>query len=260
MSKHRHAEFQHDIISYLVEVARGNVRGSSILGAYGELETAGAVTNHLIWPVAGTPALNVPPAPGVQMSLVSTSPQDGVGGTGIRSLRVHYLDGNLDPQSEEVVLDGTTPVLTQATDIRFIQCMHIETHGSNNAAVGNISASNAGIIYSYIVETAVRCSSSARRVPRGKTLFIHALWGGSASGTAAASTTIRLFATHIEGYDHSEDGIMVPLASISVQDGSESLTLLDVFPFPEGTIVGLQCTTDKGAIVDGGFAGWLEDN
>lgn len=260
MSKASHVEFKHDILTYMVEVARGNVPGAEPFGAFGELTTAGAVTNHLIWPVAGTPALNVPPDPGVQMTIVSTSAQDGVGGTGIRSIHIHYLDGNLDDQNEEVILNGTTPVTTVATDIRFVQCAHLETYGSGKAAAGNITISSGGITYSYIATGSVRCSSSARRVPRGKTAFVHALWAGSASGTAAAASTIRIGSSFIANHDYTEDGIIIPYASISVQDGSEALTLMEVIPFPEGTVIGMTTTTDKAATISGGWAGWIEDN
>jgi hypothetical protein len=243
----------------MAEVARGNVPGASILGSYGELTTAGAVDHHLIWPNPGSPDIPVPPSSGVQMSIVSTSVNDTAGGTGTRTVHIHYLDGNLDPQNEEITLNGTTPVLTVATDVRFIQCMHMDTYGTLQEAAGTITASNGGITYSLIAQGDRRCSSSARRIPRGKMLYIHALWGGSSSGTAAASSTVRLVITYLEGHDYTEDGIGMPYASISVQDGSEALTLLSLFPVPEGSIVALEVTSDKAATISGGFAGYLEN-
>jgi len=261
MSSRGHLEFQHDIVTYMTEVARDNVPGAQLFSSFGEITTAGSITNHLIWPVVGTPLLAVPSAPGVQMTIVSDDAADDKdAGTGLRSIIVHYLDGNLDSQQEVVELEGLTPVVTAATDVRFIQCMHLHTYGSALKAVGNISASNAGTVYSYIAEGERRCSSSARRIPRGKTFMLHALWGGSASGTAGASTTIRLIATNIAGHDFSEEEITYPHASISVQDSSEALTMMQVMPFPEGTIVALEANSDKGAKISGGYAGWIENN
>jgi hypothetical protein len=134
----------------------------------------------------------------------------------------------------------------------------MDGYGSLQQAAGIITAANGGTTYSLIALGEKRCSSSARRVPRGQTLYLHALWGGSASGTAAASTTIRLVATYLAEHDYTEDGIGMPYASISVQDSSEALTLLSLFPIPEGTVVALEASSDKGATISGGFAGYLE--
>jgi len=261
MSSSGHLEFQHNILSYMTEIARGNVPNASLFSSFGELETAGAVSNHLVWPLAGTPDLVVPPSPGVQMTLVSDSADDDKdAGTGIRSLIVHYLDVNLDAQQEEVELEGLTPVTTTATDIQFVQCVHIKQYGSGTVAAGDITISHGGTAYSFVKTGDRRCSSSARRVPNGKTFFLHAMWSGSASGTAAASSTTRLVATNIAGHDFTTDGLTYPHASISVQDSSEALTMMQVMPFPAGTVLAMEVSADKGAVISGGFAGWIEDN
>jgi len=259
VSKFSHPEFKHDIITYMVEVARGNVPGASLLNAYGELTTGGAVSNALIWPIPGTTDVPVPAAAGVQMSVSSSSANDTAAGTGIRTLDIHYLDGNLDEQVELVTMNGTTPVLTVATDIRFVQCIHMVTFGSGRAAEGNISVTNGGVTYSYIQAGRRRCSSSARMIPRGKVGFVHAIWGGSASGTAATSSTIRMSSTAITGQSFSDTGLLFPHASISVQDSSQAVTLFEVFPVPAGDILAMQVSADKGATISGGWAGWIEN-
>ena len=243
----------------MVEVARGNVPGAQIMASHGELTTAGAVDDHLVWPVTGTPDLNVPPEVGVQLAVVSDSVNDTDGGTGARILEIHYLDIDLNIQNEFVTLNGTTPVLTTATDIRFVECMHIHTFGSLREAAGNISGTDSGIIYSYIATGKRRCTNSARRVPAGKRLFILALWGGSVSGTAAAASTVRLVSTNLDRHQYTEEGFTIPHAAVSVQDSAESLTSLAVMSFPAGTVVGLETSTDKAATIVAGFAGWIED-
>ena len=130
---------------YQTAVARGDVYNAEPFGGYGELVTVGAVTSQIIWPDG---VYTLPPAAGLQMSLVSTSASDGVAGTGVRSVEIHYLDDTLTPLIETVVLNGTTPVLTVATNMRFIQCMHMITFGSNKKAVGTITATNTAVIYS----------------------------------------------------------------------------------------------------------------
>jgi len=259
MSRSSHLEFNHDTFTYMVEVSRDNVPGAQIMASHGELTAAGAVEDHLVWPLAGTGDLVVPAPTGVQLTVVSDSVNDGVGGTGARLLAIHYLDIDLNIKNEFVTLDGTTPVLTTATDIRFVECMHVHEYGSLKKAAGNISGTESGITYTYIAANKRRCTSSARRVPSGKRLFIHALWGGSVSGTAAASTTVRLVSTNLARHDYTEDAMTIPHAAISVQDSSESLTSLAVMSFPAGSVVGLECTTDKGATITAGFAGWIEN-
>jgi hypothetical protein len=242
--------------SYETAVSRGEVLGAEPFGGYGEMATVGAVTNQIIWP-DGT--YLVPPASGLQMSLVSTSAQDGVGGTGIRSVELHYLDDALIERFETVVMNGLTPVLTVATNIRFIQCMHMIAFGSTKAAVGLITASNAGQPYSQIIIGAVRCTSSVRMVPAGKTLYITGLSGGSSSGTAAASAVIRLCATYFDGHDYTANSVFIPFASATAQDTSVTLSLSIPLPFTAGIAVGMQTTVDKAATIVGSWFGWIED-
>ena len=242
--------------NYQTAVARGDVYNAEPFGGYGELTTVGAVTAQIIWPDG---AYTLPAAAGVQMSVVSTSAQDGVGGTGIRSVDIHYLDANLATQVENVILNGTTPVLTVATNIRFIQCMHMITFGTGKKAAGSITATNTAIIYSIITTGQVRCTSSVRMVPAGKRLFITGLSGGASSGTAAASAVIRLTSTIFDGHDYSADSVFIPFASAAAQDGSISLSLTTPISFAEGAAVGMETTVDKAATIVGSWFGWLED-
>jgi len=233
--------------------------GYEAFNSYGELDTGGAVTNHIVWPLAGNPDLRVPASPGVQMSIVSTSTADDIAGTGIRTLHMHYLDASLNAQDEEIELDGTNPVTSIATDVRFIQCMHIGEFGTGKEAAGNISASNGGVTYSYLKAGNRRCLSSAKRVPAGKILMIAQMYAGSASGAADAIATVKLVLTAIGLHDYTEDEITIPQAGISVQDGSESLNLKPPLAVPEGLVVAFETTTDKAALVTAGFLGYLID-
>lgn len=227
--------------------------------SYGELDTVGAVTNHLIWPLTGTPDLAVPDVAGVQIAVASDDIADDSTGTGVQTLHMHYLDINLDEQSEEIILNGTSSVNSVATDIRFIQCMHIGDVGTGRKAAGNISATNGGVTYSYIKAGDRRCTSSARRVPAGKVLKVSQIYAGSASGTADAVATVKMVLTAIGVHDFTEDGITIPQAGISVQDGSESLNLKPPVEVPAGVVVAFEATTDKASTVTAGFLGYLVD-
>lgn len=84
---------------------------------------------------------------GVQRSIVSTSANDAAAGTGARTTMLRYFknDGT-GPFVEIITLNGTTPVNTVATDVRFIESLEVLTVGSNGTNVGtlNIKAAAAG--------------------------------------------------------------------------------------------------------------------
>lgn len=240
---------------YEVDIARGNITGAESYGAYGERTTTGAETN-ILWP-DGTYAL--PPASGVQPSLVSTSANDSSAGTGIRTVDVHYLDTELAEQTETVTMNGTTPVVMVATDVRFITCLHMNTYGSGKSSAGVISCSVGAQVYSQIVAGAVRCSSSVRMVPAGKRLMVTGMYGGSVSGTAAASTKFYFVTSSFEGHDYSADSVFFPIGAAAFQDGSGGMRFNPPIPFEEGAAVGMSFVTDKAATIVGSWFGYLEN-
>jgi hypothetical protein len=236
-------------------VARGLIQGAEPFSGFGERTTAGAETNFVVWPNG---AFSIPAKGGVQMSIVSTSADDAAAGTGVRSVEVHYLDGRFEPQIEIVTLNGVTPVTTTATDISFIQCMHIDDVGSGLKAAGNISATHGGVTYSYIQTGAVRCSSSARMVPRGKRLFITGAVGSSISGTAVARTQMYLTASTIGAHQFIYPLILFPFAAIGVQDNAINAQFSVIPPLPAGTVVAITHTSDKAATISATWFGRLE--
>ena len=242
---------------YPLEIARGGVQGAELFGSYGERTTAGAETNHVIWPNGD---FVIPPAVGVQLTLSSSDAADADGGTGVNSVEIHYLDGDLNPGSETVTLNGLTGVTTTATDIRFVQCMHLQDVGSAEAAVGNISAVEGVDTYSYIAAGEVRCSSSMRMIPKGKKAFVAGAVGGAASGTSAARVKIRLVASELDNHQYLDPLILMPHGTIAVQDNTVPYVFPVPLPFKAGTVIGLTETTDKAAIISGTWFGWIEDD
>lgn len=241
--------------SFEHEVSRGNVIGAYPISSYGKVTTVGTVTDVSVQSHDGT-VINVPQS--VQMNIVSTSTSDSSAGTGIRTVVIEYLDGNLDLSFEIITLNGTTPVNTVATDIRWIQCIHMATCGTGGKAAGTITLSNGGTIYSQIGIGQRTCLSSFRRVPRGKTAYIHSMYAGSSSGSAAAGAIVQLVTSQIDGLNQQETGLLYPQAGIALQDASTALTLSMPLPVGAGHIVGFTVSTDKAAIVTAGFVGWVE--
>lgn len=245
-----------DINPSYTDIARGKIAGARPFGGYGEKVTTGA-DSGVVWPDG---AFVFPAAAGVQLSVVSTSANDiNTSGTGARTIDIHYLDNLLVEQVEVVAVNGTTPVLTVATNIRFVQCMHLVTFGSLKVTAGTITASNGGNIHSQISTGRHRCSSSVRMVPKGKRLIVNAMFGGSVSGTAAASSIIRIATPSFDGHDYTSSSVFMTLFSAAYQDSSSGLTLPCPLAFTEGQSVGMLFSTDKAATVVASWFGWLED-
>lgn len=245
-----------DVVPSLVDVARGKIAGATSFGGFGEKVTSGA-DSGLLWPDG---VYTYPPSAGVQVSVVSTSANDiAVTGSGARTIDIHYLDADLLEKIETVTMNGLTPVLTTATDIRFIQCMHLVTFGSGKAAAGSITASNGANIYSQISAGNVRCSSSLRMVPARKRLLITSMYGGCVSGTSAAKVVIRIVTPTFDGHDFTTDSLFMPLFSAGFQDSSSGLTIPCPLVFTEGQSVGMTFEGDKAATVIGSWFGVLEN-
>lgn len=236
-------------------VSRGLVSGAEQISAYGRRTTAGVETN-ILWP-DGTYAL--PPAAGVQISLVSTSVNDTAAGTGIRTLDVHYLDASLVRRVETITMNGTTDVLSVATNIRFIECMHMVTFGSGKVAAGTITAHVSTQNYAEIQTGKVRCSSSVRMVPAGKRMLIDGIYAGSSSGSAAAMTIIELVTCNFGGHDYTTTSVFFPLGAAAFQDNSGGIVLTTPIAFTEGQVFGMRFETDKAATITGFWYGRLEN-
>lgn len=247
-----------------VEIARGRVEGARSIAVTGTLTTSGAVTDIMIFPGSTVKDPSVAPSGGVQMTLVSTSAQDSAAGTGVRTLRFNYLDADLNPQSEIVTMNGTTPVLTTATNVRWVGELTGLTFGSEKHVVGNITVTNSGTRYKYLDAEARATRSTAFRVPAGKRLIVHSLFAGTNSGSAAAKVQISFVASVIGNLDGSVDrfeevGLLFRQGTIELQDNTTALADGALAAFPAGAIIGFRVTTDKAATASAGFYGWIED-
>lgn len=239
-------------------VSRGWYPGAKPLVAYGERTTTVAENNYPIWPNGSV--LNVPAEGGIQMQLASTSANDSAAGSNVQSVEIHYLDSSFIEKSEIVTLNGLTPALTTATDIQFVQCLHLQTQGGTPEAAGTITAENVGggTIYSLIDPGEVRCSSAFRMVPANKILYIDGAAASSISGTADAKSLIRIVATEIDVHQYTFPHLFMPQASIAVQNNGVSQAFPVQPGFKTGTIVGATHTTDKGATIALTWFGTLE--
>jgi len=235
-----------------LDIARGSVAGSRPFNAYGKLSADGAISNEVIW--AGSD-WSIPPQTGIQLKLASSSPSDTSNGVGIRSIRLHDLDNNLDEQTEDIALNGAAEVLSLAENVRFVQCGYMLTFGSSRSAVGTITIKGVGeALYNQIEPSDNRCSSSSRMVPRDCRAIVKGVIAGCMSGSASARGTVSLSVSKLD----NEPSILFPHSSLGLQDGSISLDLPVPVIAEAGSVVAMVCSVDKSATLTGDWFGWLE--
>ena len=136
---------------------------------------------------------------GVQMTLVSTSASDASGGTGVRTVFIHYLDTNWVEQTETVTLTGVTGANTVATDIKFVQEIHAASVGANGVAVGDITMHLTGTpatVFDIIAIGGNMSLTMMKMIPAGFNMYIN---GWTASATGNKPQFIRLRSTDHHG-------------------------------------------------------------
>jgi hypothetical protein len=125
-----------------------------------------------------------------QRSIVSTSPVDSATGAGARSIRLTYYDQTMaGPFTEDVTLNGTTPVNTVNVNICFIESIVVLTVGAQLGNVGTIAlkaaASGGGATIGSIAPGDNQTQWAHHYVAQGRAAYISGLYGaikGIASG------------------------------------------------------------------------------
>lgn len=132
-----------------------------------------------------------PVAP-IQMQVVSTSASDTVGGTGMQTAHIHYLDNNYIEQLLPINLNGLTPVLTSVSNILRINGFHGATAGTTGAAVGTISLQAVGgaVTYSVIQPNYNFSRQAIFTIPAGKTGYINEWSAGGSTNNKTGNSTI----------------------------------------------------------------------
>src|SRR5574338_92962 len=75
-----------------------------------------------------------------QRSLVSSSTDDDLAGTGAKTIQITYYDQDMNgPYIEVIDMAGTTPVNTASTNICYIEKLEVETVGSQLSNIGTIT-------------------------------------------------------------------------------------------------------------------------
>ena len=160
------------------------------------------------------------PAAATTLSIVSTTIQDDVGGTGINTILLQGLDANLNEIVEVITMNGTTPVLSILT-YRSMHLSIVLGAGSGKVADGTITIT--GTASSDIWAAYLPGDSTAETgryiVPAGKrvVLIANTINGGDGSDMTAkffvqvssASIPISLGEAYVSGFFQSTAGVSI---------------------------------------------------
>lgn len=240
--------------NYPIQVARRRIEGAYPYGAIGRRVTTGAYSG-ILWPDG---SFAFPSSSGSTVSVVSTSANDTAGGTGVQSIKFRYLDVDLIEHTETIVLNGTTPVVSTATNVRYVNGMVAASLGSGKAAAGAITLYSGTGNHTYIAAGSIRCTCTVRTVPANSRFIITSLQAGAVSGTSASSVEVQLAVSSYLDIDYSSLNILFPYMAFAQQDNSSSISLDAPVAFTEGISIGMLCSCDKAATIVGSYHGWIE--
>ena len=154
---------------YFIEVAEGNIPGSSLLAVIAKNKVVGTTFED----ISGFGGIMVLPTSAEVYEISSLSPDDTSAGTGTRTVLVASLDSLFVEQTQVVTMNGTTAVTLTGTHIRprLIQSL---TAGSNGTNVGDITlqVSGAGAVRNIMLTDEGISNDGHFTVPANKIAYI----------------------------------------------------------------------------------------
>jgi len=248
------------VLGYEAAIGIGEVAGHTLFRGFGRREAlTTAAAGDDVWEGAAVSAPYPNQSVGEQIVFVSTSASDTSAGAGAQQLEMHYLDAAGAPFVETITLNGTTAVNSVATNVRFIQYVHVSRVGSFGAkAVGTITAykvATPATVYDTIVPGACISLCSVRMVPAGKHFYMNYI---SVTGASSKPLSLRVTATS------DDDGVLTPGIFLfneifEIQDSTATVNIAvpRVFP-PFAIIKGIAISNTAGGACSVSYGGWVE--
>lgn len=145
---------------FYLEVMKGNVSGQQIVNKFGRNPDVGTALVHVS--IGG---FYQTPTTAQSLEVLSADANDNPAGAGGHKITIQGLDANFDIQSEEVTLNGTTPVALVNTYMRVFRGFISESGSYVTTSVpshtGQITLRNSGAgVTWFIIDTATGVTTS----------------------------------------------------------------------------------------------------
>ncbi len=215
-----------------------------------------------LWEKGG---IYVYPTAGMGMEVVSTgtdaADDDGAPlGTGIQQVEIHYLDDTWTPQTETLVMNGTTPVPTIATDIFRIQGFHAILVGSGGSCAGATGIDLRHLddtpVYGHIANGDNSELQAIWTVPLGQTVFITD-WDISSAGTTANRWS-RFLLRATANEDEYDAGVFHDKDISIVSAGSHNIPFTLPIKIPAKSDIKISVLASGSVNCAGSFEGWCK--
>lgn len=134
----------------------------------------------------GTGVARAVPTSATTLSIASDNAADTAAGTGARTVRIDGLDASGAEQTEDVPMNGVTPVTSSKLWLR-VNAAYAIAAGSGGVNAGNISLTHTGAagVIAFIAASEGRALMAAYSVPTGRVALVLAL---RAQGEDVAAT------------------------------------------------------------------------
>lgn len=155
-------------LDFLIEVAKGNIRGHSLVSIISRNPSLGPPFEDL-W---GPGGIMVFPTGAESWEIISTDVDDSSAGTGARTVTIESLDANYVAQLTTVTLNGTSAVAISGTHLRPRVAL-VATAGSSKSNEGTITVrvSGGGAVRNVIMSGFSVSQDGHFTVPAGKMAF-----------------------------------------------------------------------------------------
>jgi hypothetical protein len=245
-------------IPFAYAISMNAITGYSVFNKTG-YQPASAASKRAVWNVA---ADYVFPTAEMTMEVVSTdNTNDKAAGTGVLTVGIYYLDDAFAEKSAFVTLDGTTPVVTVASDIYRVIEFVATTTGTSKVAAGTISLRNSTdhtTIYAQIAAGYTMDRSLVYTVPANK--YLHIAEINASSGLATIDETLFVLETTYNATTDTQTtgGFMLPHSQYILQNGAIDIDPKVTIRFPPGTDLKFTVKGDAGAKCAVNIRGWLQ--
>lgn len=241
---------------FLIRASAGKILGVSPLFKFGQnydIDTGTLPEDIISWG-----GYKLFPTTSSTVSIVSSNAQDGVAGTGIQTLSIEGLDSEYNIISEEIILNGVTPVVTTNSYYRVYR-MKGTLAGSNQRAEGDITATHSEGVISEVVSSTGQSQDCTYTVPANHTLLLDRMKASIERTNAGAGAEI-----HFEIMNEGTN-VWRELASLSIIASGTSYAIRDTdmwLPIPEKTDIRIHCSqvATNNTSVACAFEGLLIDN